>query len=212
MFTNISVHELMNMNMNIQCSLTDPSEHRTLMFSTNLRTRNEKFDTDKYLAALGCVAVIGPTPPKPPTFVRRRTWWSRAGALGDVQDHTAPKRYALGGGVVLDVAERGLAPLGAAGGVTGARCARTRSRFAPLGAAGGVTTTPPPALRARGQCGLGRRAARGLALAPLRSVPPGASQAPPALRARGRCADWVLIYAPLVTAGVLRRPALRGGV
>ena len=30
MFTNIDVHELMNMNMNIQCSLTDPSEHRTL--------------------------------------------------------------------------------------------------------------------------------------------------------------------------------------
>ena len=129
----------------------------------------------------------------------------------------------------MDVAERGLAPLGATGGVTGARCARTRSRFAPLGAAGGVTTTPPPALRARGQCGLGRRAARGLALAPLRSVPPGASQAPPALRAQGRCglgrcyalggdsrwrarlADWVLFYAHEQGGLALARSAGRLG-
>ena len=44
MFTNISVHELMNMNMNIQCSLTDPSEHRTLQFMT-IFVKNDEIDS-----------------------------------------------------------------------------------------------------------------------------------------------------------------------
>ena len=123
-----------------------------------------------------CVAVIRTHPPQTPDIVRRRTLWS---CCWRARRRRCP-RHALGGGVVLDVARaRGRCSLRRRYALGGGLIldVATRSRVSRAGA-----LAPSPRTRwsrAHALAPSGRRVARGLALASLRSVPPGASQAPP---------------------------------